>query len=294
VLRTRALVGLVAVLVLAAAGWATWVYAVPHYTTVPNVVGLTVDRAQARLEDTGLDVAFAGSVFSTSIPSGRVVRSTPPRGARIRKGVEVVLTASKGPELLPVPSVIGADRIEAERSLMRAGFRVKIVEAFSDVPSGRIADQSPEPGQQLVKGNEVEITVSKGPPPVAIPTVAGSPAQAAEARLRGAGFLVVRREEYSIDVPEGLAIGTRPEAGTTIGKGSRVVLIVSRGPRSFPMPRVLGMTEDAAHAALEGNLGLVVRVIELPGSSKRKVVGQDPAPGYIVRQGDTVRIYVGG
>jgi beta-lactam-binding protein with PASTA domain len=70
-------------------------------------------------------------------------------------------------------------------------------------------------------------------------------------------------------------------------------VFVSKGPKTFPMPNVVGMTKEAALAELQA-MGLVVDVVVIPQSSGDMVVLQAPSAGTTVRQGDHVRIYVTG
>ena len=59
------------------------------------------------------------------------------------------------------------------------------------------------------------------------------------------------------------------------------------------MPNVLGLGAAEATSKLEG-LGLKVQEIQVPGSIGDTVVGQKPAVGQTVVQGQTVTIYLGG
>jgi beta-lactam-binding protein with PASTA domain len=190
--------------------------------------------------------------------------------------------------------VIGDDGDAARLALERAGFKVSEKSAHDDqVPKGDVIDQNPNPGQEIVKGSKVIITVSLGPELVKIPDVTGQDADTAKATLQNLGFDVTTRQEFSTDVAEGDAIGTDPSAGEQVPKGGAVTLIVSKGPKTFPMPNVIGKDADQAKAQLEA-LGLTVKEVQVPGSIGNKVVGQKPDPGVTVQQGQEVTIYVGG
>jgi serine/threonine-protein kinase len=104
---------------------------------------------------------------------------------------------------------------------------------------------------------------------------------------------VTEREEFSTDVPKGKVIGTDPPVGTQLPSGSALTLIVSKGPKTFDMPNVTGLSSEDARKLLEG-LGLHVTQVQVPGSIGDTVVGQKPDPGTKVAQGDDVTIYVGG
>ncbi|MGI3779899.1 MAG: PASTA domain-containing protein, partial [Janthinobacterium lividum] len=57
-------------------------------------------------------------------------------------------------------------------------------------------------------------------------------------------------DSYSETVPAGEVVSTEPTAGARVRKGSRVEAVLSRGPERFAMPVVVGLTSDAATAAL--------------------------------------------
>jgi beta-lactam-binding protein with PASTA domain/predicted Ser/Thr protein kinase len=296
--RFRLITAVVAVALAVGAGaWAGWVYVIPHYTRVPNVLGLAETQAVARLRSAGLSPAPDVLEFSTSFPNGDVIRTTPPVGARVRKRAHVVLYISKGPQLLTVPNVQGLAVDDARQAITDVGFTPVVESAYDDtVPDGDVISQNPNPGQAIVKGNSVTLTVSKGPAPVRIPNLANQPANEASTTLTSLGFQVRQRQEFSTDANLGDVIRTAPKAGTNAPKGSTVTLIVSKGPRSFALPSVVGASKDAAQLRLEG-LGLSVNAFPIPNPGGRpvgEVLFQVPGAGTIVHQGDQVAIYYVG
>lgn len=63
---------------------------------------------------------------------------------------------------------------------------------------------------------------------------------------------VTTREEYSETVPKGIVIDTEPTAGERLLRGASFTIVVSLGPERYPMPTVVGLTQEEATAALEG------------------------------------------
>jgi eukaryotic-like serine/threonine-protein kinase len=293
--RLRLIVGLVALLTLLGTGaWAVWTYAVPHYANVPALRGLTVEQAAARLKAAGLSWRPGEAEYSTSVDTGLVVRTRPPAKTRIRKNTEVVLVTSKGPEIVPVPQVRGETEQAAKDELRGRGLQVKVKEAFSDtVPEGRVIGQNPDAGQKIEKGSVVTITVSKGLPPVEVPNVVGAQAADARTTLQTAGLKVNEVDQFSNTVPRGEVIATEPPAGTSVRKGDTVTMRVSKGPRTFPMPDVTGMSTEDAVAQLQ-SAGLKVLTVVIPGTTGNFVAYQQPEPGTTVEQGQQVKIYVTG
>jgi eukaryotic-like serine/threonine-protein kinase len=284
---------LLVLMVLAAGAAAAWVYAVPHYTHVPRVQGLTVEQAEQRLRTAGLDVRTGPGQFSSTVEAGLVIESRPPPGTKVRKDAAVILVPSLGPELKEVPNVRGKKEATAKKAIDEAGFKVRVTQVFDDeVGKGRVIRQSPDPGVEIEKGKTVTITVSKGPAPVPIPPVAGKTREEAKATLEALGFTVTITERFSETVAKGTAIETDPPAGNKVNKGSDVMLVVSKGPESFKMPDVVGMKTDAAKKKLQ-DLGLRVQVHKLGGPYNGSVVVlQSPDEGAVLHRGDTVELWV--
>jgi eukaryotic-like serine/threonine-protein kinase len=281
-------------IVLAALGWAAWAYVIPHRTTVPNVEGKTVSAAGAAAEEAGLQLAVAGQAFSSKVPAGHIINQEPAPGARVEKGTELSVVLSRGPQLVRVPNVRGQPEERAREELKDLGLVVDSDRQYHDrIPKGDVIDQNPRAGTTIEVGKTVTLTVSKGKPPVEVPSVQGRSEDEAAALITGAGLALKVITEFSDDVPRGDVIRQNPQGGTIVRKGDTVTIVVSRGPRTFPMPNVVGMTENQAVATLRG-LGLGVRVIDLPGSSGDKVVGQRPQAGTTVESGQQVTIYIGG
>jgi len=289
--KVLSIVGLV--LLLVAGAWATWTYAIPHYTKVPGVIGLSQRLAEGRMRGAGLAVEIGDGRYSTEVPVGSIVAEQPPPGTKLRKGATVVLFPSLGPRPVEVPDVTGDTEEDATKTLTDLGFVVSVRRAFDEtVPADHVIRQSPDPRTKLQEGAKVTITVSKGPPPVGVPDVVGQPAASARATLEALGFKVKQTNAFSTDVPNGDVISTDPPAGGTAPKGSRITMVVSKGPKTFDMPNVVGMTKEEAVSYLQ-NLGLVVKVYELPLTDPPStVVLQDPEAGATVKQGQTVKIFV--
>jgi len=65
---------------------------------IPELRGLTVDEARARLEEIGLVAGGTGERYYEILPEGLVIYSDPLPGKRVPQGTAVTLIISKGPE----------------------------------------------------------------------------------------------------------------------------------------------------------------------------------------------------
>ncbi|MDF2573298.1 MAG: pknB [Agromyces sp.] len=124
---------------------------------IPAVEGLPVGEAQAALEGVQLVVDFAEAEFHDEVPVDHVI-SAAYSNDPMRPGDTVVLTLSKGPDLVEVPNVITGQTIAQAREQLEAlGFSVT-----SNVPGfleGAVVAsvQSPAAGELLKRGSEVTV-----------------------------------------------------------------------------------------------------------------------------------------
>jgi serine/threonine-protein kinase len=143
----------------------------------------------------------------------------------------------------------------------------------------------------LERGSTVTLVPSLGPPPVDVPSIEGKTLQKARQLLIDAGFtLGAQSRAFSDTVPEGSIIdapaGMKP-------KGSAIDVVISKGPPPADVPKVAGMTQDDATAALQ-ELGFVVAV-ETDFSNKvdrGSVLTVEPKAGLTRPYGSTVTITV--
>ena len=125
--------------------------------TVPDVRGLPLDEAKAKLTAAGLDVARADDVNHDTVPTGHVVSQKPTKGTLFR-GDEVTLVVSKGPVMVPVPNVVGKPVQDAEAALKELGFTIEIrrpLGTFFEL----VRDQSVPADQPAPKGSTIILTV---------------------------------------------------------------------------------------------------------------------------------------
>jgi serine/threonine-protein kinase len=288
----RVLTTLSVLIVLAAMGWAAWAYVIPHRTTVPGVKGKTVSAAGAAAEEAGLQLSVAGQAYSSRVPAGHIINQEPPPGARVEQGTELSVVLSRGPQLVRVPNVRGQPEDRARERLRDLGLVVDVEREHHDtVPRTEVIDQNPRAGTTIEVGKTVTLTVSRGKPPVEVPGVEGRSEEEAGALITGAGLGLKVLTEFSDRVPRGVVVSQTPGGGTTVRKGDTVTIVISNGPRRFPMPDVVGMSEAAATTRLR-ELGLAVRAIQLPGTTGDKVVYSKPTAGTTVQSGQEVRIYL--
>lgn len=292
--RRRRRRGVASLLLLLVAGiaFAGWWFTVGTRSPVPEILGLPVAEAQSALADSSLD-ATVERQWSTRVPEGDVIDAQPLPGTSVAHGTRVLLIVSKGPERYEVPTLSGLT-IEAARTAL-AAVKLKLGEtsrAYDEqVADGVVLSSNPAAGRIARPGDLVDIVVSRGPAPVPVPAVRGLSLDAADAALRAAGFTTTSAKEYSDSVDDGLVIRTEPASGVALDRGSRVKVLVSKGPAPVRVPDLFKMSQSKAESTLRA-AGLNVKVVKSSGRLLNLVKSQSPGVGTIVPRGTVVTITI--
>jgi eukaryotic-like serine/threonine-protein kinase len=276
---------------VAAAAAGAYLHLWSRPTRVPDVVGLSRGRAEQALEAAGLGLEIAETQRHFGTRREEVMSQEPATGKMLEgEAVRVVLSA--GLPQTAVPAVVGREVDEAGARLRLLGLDLgRVTNSYSTRDRGVVISQTPSDGA-IRWGASVDVVVSKGPRPVAVPSVEGLARDRARRRLHGAGFEVAATREYSNSVPSGEALGTTPASGNIVPGGAKITLHMSRGPRWAPvrMPDVRGAGAAEARDALRG-LGLRPRVVPTCDGGST-VVETDPIAGSRLRENDLVALFL--
>ncbi|MGG5261071.1 Stk1 family PASTA domain-containing Ser/Thr kinase [Phycicoccus avicenniae] len=259
--------------------------------TVPSVLERTQAQAMSAVRSANLDPTVA-EAFSEDVTKGVVMTVDPGVGATVRRGSEVVLTVSKGPERYAVPTLAGSSLAEARRQLTGTNLALgKVTEAFSEkVPEGQVVSSSPKAGASLKRDAAVALVVSKGRQPITVPDFTGKSAKTAQQELADLGLTVdAAKQENSDTVPKGSVVSQSPRDGTLF-KGDTVTLVVSKGPVLVDVPNVIGKQVEEARSLLEA-AGFKVKVERALGGIFGTVRFQSPENGKAPK-GSTVTVTI--
>ncbi len=144
---------------------------------VPDVVDRLREDAEQALNDACEPQpcfgAFVSEEFSDTVEEGRVIRQSPEGGQQARKGSDVTLVISLGPEEEPepepvtteVPDVIGDDVDDAQAELEEAGLAIGEVtqQPSEEFDAGEVMATAPEAGEEVEEQTLVALLVSTGP-----------------------------------------------------------------------------------------------------------------------------------
>jgi eukaryotic-like serine/threonine-protein kinase len=211
--------------------------------------------------------------------------------ALIAAGVALAGTTSGA--TVTVPSFVGRTQDEAQALAADREVKLQVEERNADDPAGIVLEQDPGSGAHVGDGSTVRIVVSRGPPPIPIPDVAGQAAADAQAALEREGFVVEVQRQYDEEVPVDITIATDPASGGQAAPESRVVLIVSDGPAPVPVPAVAGLGYDQAVAELDA-ARLIGTYAEDYSETvpEGQVIGTNPPEGQLAPRDSEVAIVV--
>jgi serine/threonine-protein kinase len=194
------------------------------------------------------------------------------------------------PSKVSVPNVVGLSLPIAQGDIDTLNLNPNpIYETSTRYRANTVISQVPGPGDKIKSGSTVTLTVSSGAGSVQVPTVVSLTKKQAMAQLKQSDLKVSRIiTQSSTDVDQGDAIGTSIPAGTSVSRGSGVVLILSSGTA---LPNVVGDTQAAAQQALTGFTVITKQQVSAT-AAVGTVLSQSPAANTPVASNATVTLTV--
>jgi len=135
-------------------------------------------------------------------------------------------------------------------------------------------------------------------PEITIPDVSGLTVVEAEKQLEKLGFVVSNdvEEKHNSDIEEGKVIGTKPQVGRSVKKGTTVTLIVSLGSRGITLEDYVGKNYYEVKATLEAvGINVIIEEKEVEDKTNVKadiIIEQSIEPGTELTEGDTIILYI--
>ncbi len=210
-----------------------------NQSQVPQLVGKSTSEAQSEARSLGFILQL--EPVASTMPEGRVLAQSPQAGSELRKGQVIILQVSQGGELHSIPDVKGQTLAKAQEEIKSQGFTLGDVIRISEpnMKAGTVIAQSPASPASVPSGQKIDLLVQVGnaqPENITIPDVNRMTEDEARNILETGGVKVQAVERvYSPLLPEGLAIETRPGAGTSVrpGQGVTLKLATQRRPAGY-------------------------------------------------------------
>lgn len=269
---------------------------------VPNVVGMTEDKAKKTLNKKGLGFKVVAREESKKYEEGTVSKQKTEAGKRVAKNTTIQVVVSSGliGDEITVPDVSNMSESEAQKALEDAGFE-KITSdfAYSDsVAEGDVIGTTPAANAKATKDTEIVMKVSKGSEKKTVPNVVGQQDGDAQNAITAAGLTVgTVTYEYYDDVPKGQVVSQTVAGGKKVAPGTSVGLTISSGPKppeKISVPPVTNTTLDNARQLLS-SAGLKAGNITYQHSDtveSGNVISCTPGVGSSVDEGSSVNLVV--
>ena len=194
-----------------------------------------------------------------------------------RSGSTVVIV----PPLIKMP----AENAEEILEFFNLNLIVKDEIYDTEIPSGLIIEQTPDPGKNVAAGSNIEVIISKGREITYIltPNLLGLSLEESLDILEDFGLTSgVISKTYSSTFEENLVINQQPEYNEKINPGEAVDITISKGNETVIIPNIIGLDYIYALNYLK-SLNLLVTsskapctdIIDEPG----KIIEVIPSPG---------------
>ncbi len=225
--------------------------------TAPDVIGDTLARAEARLDEAGFRVGDVARSYSRA-PSGTVIGQLPAPAAPAAQGGRFALLVSDGPlgTQTFLPDLTGLSLGDALGLAEAAGFARGVVRLErtpgNGTPAGTVLAQNIAPYVSVPLGEaQLRLTLAAASAAVTgesgTPDLTGLDLGSAQRQARALGLSIVVAAQVSApELPRGVVM-QRPEPGAPLEGTVRVTL--NRAPLELPIPRVVASTEPAVAPA---------------------------------------------
>ncbi len=216
---------------------------------VPDVRGRSPAEARRIAEPLGLATQVERQYYSATVPEGRVLSQMPAAGSVVRRGWELRLAVSLGPQRVAIPQVVGESQRAATIVLQQRGLDSSIAEiSLPGPPAGQVLAQAPPADASDVAAPKVNILVARDSPEAYLmPSFAGRPLGSAALTLKDAGFTLGKVTLALLPGPGAAAPDpARATLSTVVPLAPTATLPAQNPTASTPSPASIIQSQDPA------------------------------------------------
>ena len=203
----------------------------PKEVEMPNIVGLSKEEAQQRIEGAKLKFEVASEEYNKDVEENHVISQDPTYVEgynKVKEGSTVKVVLSKGTEKTKVPKVVGMSQEDAVTAIEDAKLKAEIVEETSKkVQEGYVISQETDANTEVDAGETVKIHVSTGVEKATVPGVVGKSQDEAKKALQDLGFVVTVTTAEDSSKDNGVVLKQSIEEGKSVEKGSAITITVN-------------------------------------------------------------------
>ncbi|UQD51664.1 Stk1 family PASTA domain-containing Ser/Thr kinase [Bacillus methanolicus] len=214
----------------------------PDEVKVPDVTGMDVDKAKAKLIEAKFVIGETKKITSDEIDEGLVVKTDPQAGKMVKEGTTIDIYQSIGKKKFEMSDYTGRRYDDVIRILENKSFKdISKNDVYDDSEPGTIIDQNFSDGEEVVpEETRLEFTVSKGPKFIILKDLRDLNAKGVQDYADSVGLKVdMSKEEYHDTIPKGFVISQVPKAGAQLVKGDTITVVLSKGKKEIPPKTVI-------------------------------------------------------
>lgn len=212
---------------------------------VPSLEGKDVVYALELLTELELNTKVKGSEYTADIPKNYVVFQEPQAGAEIKKGRDVKIILSKGPQTVSMPNLLALSVRQANIILDENGIcQGEVSSTYSKlVEKDHIIAQVPSQGTMISRGGCVDLLISKGARPKAfkMPDLIGLSLEDALESIENVKLVIGDiKSSYQKNKPQNIIVKQTPISGYRVITASPVSLLINRESKKERPDRLYG------------------------------------------------------
>jgi beta-lactam-binding protein with PASTA domain len=159
---------------------------------VPDLVSKTPAEARRIADAGGFQMEIERQYYSPTVPEGKVLSQLPPPGTQVRRGWQIRVAQSLGPQRVEIPNVLGDSQRAAEINIRRRGLDVGAVALLGmrGTPADQVLGQSPPPNASGIAAPKISLLSTESASPLAfvMPNFIGQSLGGVTLVLQDAGF----------------------------------------------------------------------------------------------------------
>jgi serine/threonine-protein kinase len=213
----------------------------PEEYKIPDLRGYTVEQLSNNPSVlAGFTIEVSHTISDSEYEAGEICRQQPAANDTVKDSDTVIyVTVSSGEEQMYMPDIINMEA-RAALQLLQNDMKLKVKQTSDysdDIAKGYIMGCTLLEGTLLEKGDEVTITISKGPKPITINVIPFIDVniETARSQAEGLGLVVEEPDYYYSDLyAADRVIWQSIPADTVVEPGTVIKFWVSLGPESGP------------------------------------------------------------
>ena len=207
---------------------------------VPKVTGLAPGNAEKAIAGAGLTLAIERQYYSVDVPEGKIISQIPAAGMKVRRGWQVRVAQSLGPQRVAIPDVLGESGRAADLNIRRRGLDIGSV-AYLQMPgmnTDQVLAQNPPPNASGVSVPRLSLLVTSPAqtPAFVMPSFIGQTLGTVNLAVLDAGFHLgnvtvapTLTDNPSITLvtppqpsPASIIVSQNPTAGMKVNSGATI------------------------------------------------------------------------